>query len=357
MIVVLDFGSTLNKAVVYEAGEFNFYKFSLSYVPQVFSAKNIIESFRRLEDLSGRKLLGEKEKPLGNFYLVYGLPLPSELPKLPFVKAVFATAQVLETWERPVLEVGSQFISFRQKLGVANYKTENLLKWLPFKITLSEVQNYLDNQKIYSNLLPIFPRDLYLEKALAREKLATLLEDIPKPGGDSSLVLSGGIFCACPFVAQSLNLFLDCFSQINDSVEVFLDPKNILSCLSVLKSTEPEIFEQIPLAWKPFSLGSVFHLPEGGALTIDLGLKEPLEVKILPESLVVFPLGEKEEARITLTSGKKNEESFKVIGGRLGLVVDSRRHPLVLPSDSARRMSLLKIWEEQLGATERSLLI
>ncbi len=355
MLVVLDFGSTLNKALVYDEGQFNFYKFSLSYVPQVFSAKNVTESFRRLEKIAGRKLLGEKEKPLGDFYLTYGLPLPSELSNLSSVKRVFTTGEALQAWEKPVLEIGTQFIYFGQRLGVASFKTDDVLRWLPFRITQSEVQNYLDNKKIYSNLQPIFPRDLYLEMAISREKIMQLMETQEAVLPAQSLVLSGGVFCACPFVYQSLRLFLDCFQKINSPVEIFLDTRNTLPCLSVLKIADPEIFERVPVDLKPLFLSSVFHFPGGGALNIDLGLREPLVVNIDPESIFVFPLGEGEESQISFKRDKKPAEFFKVVAGQFGFVVDSREHPLKLPEDSAKRVALLKSWEEQLKGAGKSL--
>lgn len=393
MLVVLDFGSALNKALIYREGEFSFYKFNTSYSAQVFSARNILESLKKLERLSSQKIIGEKNKPLADVYLVSALPLPSQLSDLEIIKSSFSTEQALAALATPILEVGSQFIFFNGRTGVATFESQELLTWLAFKMNLSDVNDYLENQKLYSTLLPIFPRDLGIEMAAAREKIRTLLRNQSDGLNLEQITLSGGIFCACPFADQSLQIFLDSFENLPTKTDVFLDRQNVLSCLGVLKSVAEKVYDAVPNQLLPTFLGSVLRLSGSVELRLSVGLPSELTTQIGEESLFVFPLAEgdvaqaitaslasSESRRASLASsepvspssrrggsrrarlgepgGPHRESSSKQIwsvrGGLLGLVVDTRRYPLSFPADSARRLEIIKTWQKQLGGPGRA---
>jgi len=75
MIVVLDFGSALSKALIVEGDNYRFFRFSLSYSPQDFSQKSLLESLKRIENLSGSVLFSGDGKLTAKVYVTTGLPM------------------------------------------------------------------------------------------------------------------------------------------------------------------------------------------------------------------------------------------------------------------------------------------
>jgi hypothetical protein len=70
-------------------------------------------------------------------------------------------------------------------------------------------------------------------------------------------------------------------------------------------------------------------------------------------SINVLPLQNGQTARIhfqalrsvEITPGHPRElESFKIVGGACGAIIDARGRPVVLPADASRRREMIKKW-------------
>lgn len=352
MIAALDFGSSLTKALVFDGKEFRLFKFSLSYSPQQFSRKNVLESIKILQNLSGCELLDHTNSPLYKLYVCTELPLFGDSSEGNSPYQTLPASKVLSSWEMPVLDCGYQFVRFKEFVSVQNLDESEVLKWLPFKSTLSEIENYINNRRLYSNVIPIFPRDLYIEQALARESIIQFFRTHNVPDDYNEVVISGSIFGTSPFPAQSLLILLDSLN-FTKKLDIYLDRQSSILTLGILKLMAPEVYEQAPKSLRPVFLGSVLRFEGGAQLKINLGLEKPSKVSISSGDLFLFPLRNGEKATVeVLEAGNKTEE-FQVFGGDLGFVIDCRGYPPKLSPDVQRRIETLKEWEKSVGATGR----
>lgn len=352
MVVALDFGSAFIKVLVYDGEKFEAYKFSLSYFPQPFSSKNILESLRILQKLCGREIVSANNVSLCPIYLCTAIPLTTLPESEGLIAGIETSANINSLWEKDVLDYGYEFIRFRDKISVANFNSSGVSRWLPFKTSFSEIKNYIDNRRIYSNVLPIFPRDLYLEQALARETIISFFGRQDIESESREIVLSGRIFGINPFTAQSLMIILDSL-YFQNSLDVYLDQRGLISNLGLFKKFEPQLFEIIPETFFPVFLASVLRFDERVKISIDLEFDKDLEVVVEKGQLFWFPLKTGERAHLVIRYSDGKKEEFELRGGSLGFVIDCREIPLVFPRDSRARIEMLKEWEKSVGASGR----
>lgn len=352
MIAALDFGSSLTKAIIFDGQEFHLFKFSLSYSPQQFSRKNVLESIKLLQKLSGCELIDAANRPLYKLYVSTELPLFGESPEENSPYQTLSSSKVLSSWEVPVLDCGYQFVRFKDRISVQSLDESQVLRWLPFKATLAEIENYINNRKIYSNVLPIFPRDLYIEQAMARESIIQFLKSQSISDNFGEIVISGSIFGTSPFPSQSLLILLDSLN-FGNKLDVYLDHQSAIVALGLLKLVAPEIYGHVPNSLRPSFLGSVLRFKGDVSVTIDLGLEKPSQVRVGSGSLFLFPLRVGEKASVKVLEAGNKAQEYELSGGSLGFVIDCRGFPPGLPNDAQRRIELLKEWEKSVGATGR----
>ncbi|MCL5004024.1 MAG: hypothetical protein M1352_02005 [Patescibacteria group bacterium] len=357
MIAAIDFGSVLNKALVFNEGEFKNFKFSLSYTEQKFTRRSLWEAVKMVENLSGHSLLGALNKPLDKIYVATSLPLTNQFEPGELATKVVSTKEVAAGQTAAVLDVGFKYISFSKACNPASFESSEALKWLPFKSTLTELENYLENRRIYSHVLPIFPRDLYFEQAIAREKVIQFFNKYALEA-PLEITLSGGIFCASPYPSQSLLLLMDSLSGNFKKIDVYMDKTGFSVPLGLLRMFETEVFEKAAPLFVPEFLGSFLRFDREVTLSISLGLSKPLLVKVERGRIFNFPLSPGETAKVSVSARGLKDESFDLTGGSLGAVFDGRERDLengqlVLPNDAKTRQNELKEWERSLGATGR----
>lgn len=352
MLAALDFGSSLTKALLFDGREFRFFRFSLSYSPQLINRKNVLESLRMLQKLAATPLIDAANRPLGKIYVSTALPLfgPAAQENEPYQNV--PVTKIIEGSQIPVLDCGYQFIHYRDRFSVQRPDTSKVLSWLPFKAGISEVANYTNNRRIYSNVLPIYPRDLYIEQGLARESLVRFQESQEGLEIGDRLVITGSIFTTSPYVCQSLLIILDSL-EFSGKLDVLLDRLGCLVPLEILRQYEPGIFDQIPPKFQPSFLGSLLRFPNGAQVEINLGFANPLRVNVERSSLFMFPLKGGDKASLSVFEKSKKPAKFEISGGEVGCIIDCRGRPLSLPADTARRISALKEWEESVGANGR----
>ena len=270
---------------------------------------------------------------------------------------------------------------------------ENVLRWVPFDIEVGGLRNRVKNKMIRPTTIPQTLQELVLEQAIAREALRLAFEqhkqlavelrgvqqqrtiseafDQAESGQTlvnmlslDMLVGSGGVLSHAPRRQQAMLMMIDAF-QPEGITHLAVDSIFMMPQLGVLAQVNPEAATHV------FERDCLIHLgtsivPVGTGNTGD----ECLIIEISGESIspinenVQFgelrcyplPLGEKAtlklqpSRRFDLGAGNGNPIETEVLGGVVGLVVDTRGRPLEIPTDSELRVAQLTKWHAALDA-------
>jgi hypothetical protein len=270
---------------------------------------------------------------------------------------------------------------------------KNIMRWLPMEMSAAEVRNRIRNKMIRPTTIPSTLEDLKLEQAIAREALRlALLHHMSMAVGlkgvqqertisdafaqsrtgetlvsmmDLNLVVgSGGALSHAPRRVQSAMMTMDAF-QPEGVTRLTVDSIFMMPHLGVLTEVHPEA------AYEVFEKDCLIHLgtcisPVGPGKA---GVKcahvrvvkadgKEMEARVNFGDIAVLPLGVGESAKAVINpergfdvgagAGKALETSVE--GGLVGVIIDCRGRPLVLPEDDRTRMEALRKWAVQLNA-------
>jgi len=263
---------------------------------------------------------------------------------------------------------------------------ENIMRWLPFKLDVEDVASRLMNKMIRPTTIPQTLEDLIVEHSVAREALrlgllhhktiATRLKGVhvDRTIGDvfqqavadtyikmmdiDIIAGTGGLLSHAPWRGQSLLILTDAF-QPEGVTKLFQDSVFMMPHLGVLSTVNKEA------AWSIFDkdclvrLGSVIapsgtgnigdkvmtvelEMPEGEILQEDVNFgeiklidyKEIQEVKVNIMPSRGFDVG----------GGAGHKIESTIMGGEVGVMLDGRGRPLILPPDDGVRKELLLKW-------------
>jgi MutL protein len=252
-----------------------------------------------------------------------------------------------------------------------------ILRWLTIEQTEDELKNYIYNKALYPASLPVSPEETAIEKALARQAIfsASRLAMHGFPGqvispGDGllpwfeAIVCSGSMLAQSPNLAQSALMILDGLQPCGVTTLV-LDQNQIAPALGAAAAANPVLAVQVLESNSFLHLGTVIA-PVGQAragspilrlkMTYESGHEASLEVK--KGTLEVVPLPAGQSARLQLQPLHRFDVgmgapgrggTLRVSGGALGLIIDARGRPLVLPEELNRRKDLQRKWLWTLG--------
>jgi len=275
----------------------------------------------------------------------------------------------------------------------------NIIRWLPFDMPEESVENRLANKMNRPTTIPQTLEELAIEHAVAREALRLGLEhhktlarglkgvmrertmeierfrkmeeatyiDMMKI---NVIVGTGGLLSHAPRRTQSFLILCDAF-QVEGVTRLFQDSVFMMPHLGVLSTVHKkaawEIFEKDCLV----RLGTIIS-PKGQAqqgeevLTVTLQIpdgstyKETLRFGELKR--IKLGEGKKSKAFIEVTKpfdiglGPGNRLETEIEGGVVGVVIDVRGRPLVLPEDNAVRKTKLLEWFKALELYPESFL-
>jgi uncharacterized protein (TIGR01319 family) len=264
---------------------------------------------------------------------------------------------------------------------VQHVKLEDISRWLPVEISDAAILDYVHNKATYPATIPAEKDELYLEFALAREIMRTSLrlarKGWPRKGNlrDSILLppmepilASGGILARSPHPGYAALAILDAFQPVGITTLV-LDPHGLTSALGVAAGPAPMVSVQVLNSGNYVSLGTVVS-PVGrgkvGRPVVRVRLDregggEGMEGEVRAGQLVILPLRLGESGRLTLRPEKGFDVGFggpgkagalRVSGGVLGLIIDARGRPLLLPPDPEARLELIAKWLWDIGVRE-----
>jgi uncharacterized protein (TIGR01319 family) len=267
---------------------------------------------------------------------------------------------------------------------------ENILRWIPFKISPTSLRNRIRNKMIRPTTIPQVLEDLMIEQAIAREALrlsleqhkmfATELKGVQR-GGDISraiedveertlvnmmtlnlIIGSGGVLSHAPRRVQSALMMIDAF-QPQGITKLAVDSIFMMPHLGVISTINEEA------AWQVFDrdclirLGTVIapvivekpgktilrakvEYPDRRVEEVDLRFGEILKLDL--------PLGVKAKVYLEpirgadVGEGRGKKFVAEVEGGVVGLIFDGRGRPLVIPEREEERVESLMRWFESL---------
>ncbi len=267
---------------------------------------------------------------------------------------------------------------------------ENILRWIPFKISPTALRNRIRNKMIRPTTIPQVLEDLMIEQAISREALrlsleqhkmfATELKGVQR-GGDISraiedveertlvnmmtlnlIIGSGGVLSHAPRRVQSALMMIDAF-QPKGITKLAVDSIFMMPHLGVISTINEEA------AWQVFDrdclirLGTVIapvivekpgktilrakvEYPDRRVEEVDLRFGEILKLDL--------PLGVKAKVYLEpirgadVGEGRGKKFVAEVEGGVVGLIFDGRGRPLVIPEKEEERIESLMRWFESL---------
>lgn len=275
--------------------------------------------------------------------------------------------------------------------SVSNVLTEagmdNVLRWVPFSLDKNDLGNRVRNKMIRPTTVPMSLKELKLEQGIAREALRlalvqhkgmavglkgvqqerTISDAFEQTASGATLVNmmdldlivgSGGTLSHAPRRAQAALMLIDAF-QPEGITRLAVDSIFMMPHLGVLSSVHEkaatEVFNKDCLIRLGTCIAPVGIAPLG---------KEALEIKMNGDVIKVnsgdmklIPLdpGEKPRAVIKpskyfdIGEGRGREVEATLRGGVVGIIIDCRGRPLVLPINDAERFKRLNRWNKALS--------
>ena len=263
----------------------------------------------------------------------------------------------------------------------------NIIRWLPFDLEESDVRNRLRNKMIRPTTIPQTLEELIVEHAVAREALrlglehhmsiATTLHGVRGEVAflrgittqavaetyidmmDVSYIAgTGGLLSHAPRRIQSLMILNDAF-QPEGVTMMFQDSVFMMPHLGVVSTVHQEA------AWQVFDrdclvrLGSVIA-PRGEVapdqnvmeVTLEMPGGATVEESVKGGEVKRIALPERQTAKTTIRpnreldigSGSGRELATLIEGGVVGIILDGRGRPLVLPEEQPQRKAKLREW-------------
>ena len=256
-------------------------------------------------------------------------------------------------------------------------QVEDICRWLTVDIPPAYVQDYMHNKALNPAGLPVTPEELAIEHAIVRRALqlaarrlsSSFPVKVNRPAAGllpwcEPVVAAGRALTHAPTRGQSLLMLLDGLQPAGVSTMV-LDQNNIMAPLGAAASINHVMPIQLLESGMFLNLGTVIA-PVGNAPPGVPALRMRVKYESGPESSVdikwgaleVIPLTVGQRASIHLQpfnrldigmGGPGRGGSVRVVGGVLGVVIDTRGRPIRLPGDSPRRRDIIKKWLWTLG--------
>ena len=287
--------------------------------------------------------------------------------------AAFVVGDEFGLVNRPDLGVSHSISRVISQTGI-----ENITRWLPVELDEKTARDRLLNKELRSSSLPQTLEDLYLEQAVAREALRLTLEEGHSHWqGDEQeetlmcpefeiIVGSGGTLVHAPQHGQAILILLDAIQPTGIST-LWLDATSLAIPVGSLATVRPLAAAHVIEGDALLNLGTAICPMGTGTrlgevvmrITITYSDGRTLDIEVPYGFLEVIPLPLGEEAslearplkRFDVGAGPGKKRKIKrLVGGMMGLIIDARGRPLVLPSNPAERLEKVQQWFSDVGA-------
>lgn len=274
---------------------------------------------------------------------------------------------------------------------VAEAGFENVVRWVPLEVDEKDIRNRIRNKMIRPTTIPQTLDELMIEQAISREALRlafiqhksmavglkgvqqqrTIGDTFEQDAGGSSLVNmmnlnmlvgSGGVLSHAPRRNQAALMMMDGFAP-EGFTELTVDSIFMMPQLGVLSTVNEQaalqVFHKdclIRLGWCIAPRGTA----KDGAPCMTVEFKSngrSSRHEIRAGQIELIPLEPGQKATLTVApakgfdvgAGKGNTVEREVTGGVVGLILDARGRPIVLPADRATRVGKLTEWNHSLN--------
>jgi len=263
----------------------------------------------------------------------------------------------------------------------------NVVRWLPFDMDERDLRNRIKNKMIRPTTIPQTLEELILEQALAKEALrlafiqhqafATALKGVQQQrtigdtfsqdtGGASLvnmlhlnlIVGSGGVLSHAPRMEQTALMLIDAFLPQGLTLlakdSIFMMPHlGVLAQVHTKAATE--VFEKdcmIYLGTAVCPVGRSKKQKEIMHYRLDFPDGRIEQGNLLYGRMKLIRLGVGEKAKLLaeptrdfeLGAGKGKKIQQEIFGGTVGIILDGRGRPLLLPEDTNLQRQNLKQW-------------
>jgi len=251
---------------------------------------------------------------------------------------------------------------------------DRIARWVPIEMTLGDLANVLANLTLYPLVQACTERQFWVEQAVAREALRLAVNGAgggaAGPTGDPGrlmvdyLVVSGARLLEVPRLSLTALVALDGLQPVGIT-RLLSDRFQLLAPAIALGQTNPtaaahlvtqDILADVGTIVAPAGQGK----PGKTALQIDLTYPDGSAFRMDVEfgSLEVVPLGADQQIELDirpakgldLGPGRGKRVQTTVRGGSVGLIIDARGRPLVLPANDEERRTRLAEWQKNVGA-------
>lgn len=275
---------------------------------------------------------------------------------------------------------------------------DNIARWVPFDIDPAEVRNRLRNKMIRPTTIPHTYEDLLIEHAVAREALRLAFlhhktlarglmgqqqqrdigqifdqqasgETLVKMLDLDMIIGSGGVLSHAPMRAQSALMMMDAY-QPEGITMLTVDSIFMMPHLGVLSEhlyeAAREVFERdcvvkIGTCIAPVGVakegepcvrvtgkGIDISVPFGQIKTFALP-DDVDEITVEPAKNFDVGAGKGRPETVRRFEHTSRSQGDNLIGGTVGLIIDTRGRPFTLPTDKAIRIGKLKEWLSAMG--------
>ena len=246
-----------------------------------------------------------------------------------------------------------------------------LRRWLPFELAEAELAHWAINRALRPLTVPVTLRDQLIEQAFAREAIHLAMGRLPAGTGAGVELLIGSQWLGRwrgPAAAAPVLLDGVLPAPESGAVTLALDLTGVLPAMGALAQVQAAAAAAVVEHDALLPLGTCLVVQGGhdgqravsGVIQRAGGDTNQFEVKA--GSIVALPLGLNEPASIRLTlDGRATLGGFRagqtvqfeapthVRGGAVGLIIDARGRPLLLPDDARRRQERLREWLAAFG--------
>ena len=274
--------------------------------------------------------------------------------------------------QRSTLSVYPQFGLGENLPALLHYTSlEDISRWSPLDISADVLRDYIYQKALYPASIPATKEEQAIAQAVTRQALYLAVQaargnfprslHAPRPGllpGFEPILAGGSALDDATTPGQSLLLLLDAV-QPTGLTTIILDKNGLLPLLGAAAKRTSILPVQVLESGAFQSLGTVVSVTASAAygslvaqarMVYDDNREAQVEVKY--GSFEILPLANGQSAKLTLQPSHGTDVGFgpgrggvvRVSGGAMGVVIDGRGRPLVLPGDPVRRRELVKKW-------------
>ncbi len=241
---------------------------------------------------------------------------------------------------------------------------EQITRWLPEEVDADQMQEILLNKSLHPQSVPAETTELFVEYALAREVMrivwAAHREVISARGWD--LILgSGRTLTRPPAPGYTALLLLDALEPVGVT-KLALDMCNIASTLGALAKHNPLAAADV-VEYDAFLTLGTLVATSGCAAPGDIAVRlraqchggSTLEEAVPGGVLRIVPLPPYRSGTLVLRPARGVDVGvgrvgtsavIEAEGGTLGILVDTRGRPLLLPTETQARCRMMRSWLE-----------